>query len=211
MPNNAGDGVAPTNSGPGALGIPTETILIDDPDQSIIYSGFGWETVVNMRTSKGPHVPPKLPEIDVHLRSTALECGISPIPVPVTLFETINTAPVSNAERTQRLVWSKTGLNSGLHVVTLTHAGSSGSAMSANFFKYLPSNGSESSVATTPVVPSPTSVSIVVFTPPPTSAQASEVVTSTISSLSSSTAKAVTTPWVTISLLYITMAVAMAA
>ncbi|KAG9076591.1 hypothetical protein FS749_011592 [Ceratobasidium sp. UAMH 11750] len=108
------------------------------------------------------------------------------------LGKVINTTPTGNTARTQHLAWSKTGLNNGLHIVTLTHAGNANSPMSVDFFKYLQSNSSgiliPSSTPSPTVTPSSTSesvsVSVLVTTPPPSSTSTSEVTTQTASAAS---------------------------
>ncbi|KAG8744311.1 hypothetical protein FRC10_010383 [Ceratobasidium sp. 414] len=201
MPNDGSTGIAPAEYGPGAFSIPAEAILIDDPDRSVIYSGFGWRAVSDvpgqnvyfqgtMRTTSTPG-----DRCTFTFNGTGVwyftdyrpgNAFVS-ISIDGALGETINTAPTGNTARTQHLAWSKTGLNNGLHVLTLTHAGNAGSPMSIDFFEYLPSNGSStplsSSTPSATVPPSLTSesvsISIFVSTPPPSSTSTSETITQT--------------------------------
>ncbi|KAG8705710.1 hypothetical protein FRC08_001504 [Ceratobasidium sp. 394] len=204
-PNDNGTSIVPAEYGPGASGIPAEAILIDDPDQSLVYSGFGWRQASDvpgasayfqgtMRTTNTPG-----DRCTFAFNGTAVwyftdyrpgNAFVS-ISIDGALGETINTAPTGNIARTQHLAWSKTGLNNGLHVVTLTHAGNVNSPMSVDFFKYLPSNSSgtpiPSSTPSPTAMPSSTSESASVstlVTTPPSSTPTSEVTTQTASAAS---------------------------
>ncbi|KAG9074666.1 hypothetical protein FRC06_010538, partial [Ceratobasidium sp. 370] len=134
---------------------------------------------------------------DYRAGNTVVSIGIDGSPA-----ENVNTSPMDNTMRTQRLAWGKTALRSGVHVVTLTHAGSIGSNMSIDFFKYMrsvdsgvSSSGAVSTPNSTPTptptpvptpvpTPTPTPTPTSTSTPTPTSSPASIVVFISVSALS---------------------------
>ncbi|KAG8697329.1 hypothetical protein FRC09_007935 [Ceratobasidium sp. 395] len=181
IPNEGSTDVLPVEHGPGASNVPPNAILIDNRDQSIVYSGSAWEIL-----SDEPGQPASF-QGSMHSTDTPGDrCiftfngtgvwyftdyrpgnAIVSISIDGSQGENVNTSPTDDTARTQRLAWGKSGLSSGVHVVTITHVGGTGSDMSLDFFKYTPSDGLNvaSSVAASSLASTQPAISTILATP----------------------------------------------
>ncbi|KAG9074940.1 hypothetical protein FS749_013455 [Ceratobasidium sp. UAMH 11750] len=160
VPNSSDDGqsVLPSESGPGASSVPANAIVVDDTESTISYSGTGWRIYLSNANFQGGIHWTDTPgdTCTFQFNGTAVwyftdfrnDTALATISIDghpdETLQNKIGDDIGSNTLRNQRLVWNKSGLDDGLHTLTLTHIGNSGDFLGVDFFMYLPStrNGS---------------------------------------------------------------------
>ncbi|KAG8686137.1 hypothetical protein FRC08_012731 [Ceratobasidium sp. 394] len=152
VPNDGTSSVAPSNFGPGASSVPKQAIPIDDSEGSITYSG-NWQTKNSIPDSsiyfRGSAHTTQTPGDSCTFRFVGTDIwyftdfapgnAVVRISIDGGAPETVNTAAASpTLSRTQWAAWSKAGLSDAPHTITITHAGSAGSAASLDLFKYVP-------------------------------------------------------------------------
>ncbi|KAF8605549.1 hypothetical protein BDV93DRAFT_554403 [Ceratobasidium sp. AG-I] len=175
--------IIPTSAGPGASGIPSNAVLVDDSSEMISYSGSSWEiyasrSFLNSNNHSGFY-------FGGTQHSSRSPGGVITFPfngtavwyfsdqyenntmVGVSLDggapDMINTASTTGIWLTQILVWSRTGLADGPHTLTITHAGIEGTYANVDFFKYMPSVRYPPTISASPSPPATSSASAVII------------------------------------------------
>lgn len=166
--------IKPVKYGPGASGIPSNAMTVDDSSDSISYSGSSWDVYTSSNnigvylgggqhssTSPGAVITFKFNGTAVWYFCDQYENNtIVSISLDGGAGETVNTASPVGIWLTQYLTWGKADLVDGPHTLTITHAGSEGTYANVDFFKYMPSVNSPPATTSASSIPS-TSSSVV--------------------------------------------------
>ncbi|KAG8736762.1 hypothetical protein FRC12_017465, partial [Ceratobasidium sp. 428] len=148
--------IVPSLAGPGASVVPKEALIVDDTDNSISYSG-GWELIQSPTAAISPRNVCFFQNTIHRTTIPNATANFTFVGTAVWYFSDIDSthgyvkisvdgaAPEQvsgfhQPQLSQRLIWHKTGLSQGQHVVTIAHGGQPTQYATVDFLMYLPSN-----------------------------------------------------------------------
>ncbi|KAF8605555.1 hypothetical protein BDV93DRAFT_521400 [Ceratobasidium sp. AG-I] len=161
--SGADGNILPIGFGPGTLNMPSDAVVVDDNADSISYSGSWQEARAREFYLGGTQRTSKIPGSTATFKfnGTAVWYFTDTYNINAMLNISLDGAPaeVVNGNspkgnlRFQVLLWSKTGLTSGIHNLTITHVGATDTYACVDFFKYLPSITTTQQITPKPTFP----------------------------------------------------------
>ncbi|KAG8771248.1 hypothetical protein FRC12_003738 [Ceratobasidium sp. 428] len=155
-------------AGPGASVVPKEAVIVDNTDNKIRYSGE-WESIQSTpQTDSGYNRDVGFLQTTVHrTKIPGAAATFTFVGAAVWYFSDVDWThgfvqiSVDGAEPekadgyrdphlSQRLIWYRTGLSPGQHVVTIAHGGQPTQYATVDFLMYLPSNATASAPNSNP-------------------------------------------------------------
>ncbi|KAG9124684.1 hypothetical protein FRC07_010634 [Ceratobasidium sp. 392] len=161
IPVTGSDSVTPIGLGPGSSVVPSNAVIVDNDDPSIVYSDASWRKFVNYgppgasgfsgptplyfnNTQRSSLRPGSTATFTFHGTDVWYFCddywGNANVSISVDggEGEEVDTSTPAVSWVSQKLWWSKTGLSSGKHTVTITHVGRTTEYANVDFFMYIP-------------------------------------------------------------------------